>query len=438
MKAGFAAVDISPRKPCFLVGYPHVERTSTGIHDPLYASAACLGEGCGTLLLISLDILIISPATASELRRKIEAATGIPYANMLIACTHTHSGPQCADMLAWKNDPVVPPPDKDYMNFLQAKVVEVAEKAAAARSEAEVAVTSAMVSGAGCNRHSPEGPRDPEIGIIAARDGRTRKISGILVVYSMHPTVLHEDSKLVSSDFPAYARLCLKEKFGDDAEVVYLTGPAGNQSPRYHVRGQTFAEAERIGRIAGEAAAAAVASLNDSDYSGEFMLKSASAKVALPSRKFPSVTEAEQKLADAREKFRRLKEEDAGHGPVRTAECDVFGAEETLTLAKAQEDGLIRELVEKYSPAEITAFRIGGACIVGFPCELFVEYGLELKKKAPCKVFPVSLANGELQGYVVTKEAAALGGYEASNAVFAPESGELMLSAALRLIRELT
>ena len=30
-------------------------------------------------------------------------------------------------------------------------------------------------------------------------------------------------------------------------DVVYHTGPAGNQSPRYYVSGQTFAEADRLG-----------------------------------------------------------------------------------------------------------------------------------------------------------------------------------------------
>ena len=30
------------------------------------------------------------------------------------------------------------------------------------------------------------------------------------------------------------------------AQVLYHTGPSGNQSPRYHVSGQTFAEAERL------------------------------------------------------------------------------------------------------------------------------------------------------------------------------------------------
>jgi hypothetical protein len=64
---------------------------------------------------------------------------------------------------------------------------------------------------------------------------------------------------------------------------------------------------------------------------------------------------------------------------------------------------------------------------------VFVEYALELKRRAE-RTFVISLANGELQGYVVTPEAAAEGGYEASNALFAPESGERLVSSTLALL----
>jgi len=36
--AGAAQVDISPKDSQFLFGYPHVERYSTGINDPLLSS----------------------------------------------------------------------------------------------------------------------------------------------------------------------------------------------------------------------------------------------------------------------------------------------------------------------------------------------------------------------------------------------------------------
>ena len=43
--AGACASDITPVEPLFLFGYPHVERVSTGMHDPLLASALYLFDG---------------------------------------------------------------------------------------------------------------------------------------------------------------------------------------------------------------------------------------------------------------------------------------------------------------------------------------------------------------------------------------------------------
>ncbi len=66
----------------------------------------------------------------------------------------------------------------------------------------------------------------------------------------MHPTVLHEDSTAITADFPGAARAFLAERF-PDLTTIYHTGPSGNQSPRYFVTGQTFAEADRLGTMLG-------------------------------------------------------------------------------------------------------------------------------------------------------------------------------------------
>ena len=60
LKAGAAQVDISPKDSQFLCGYPHVERYSTGLHDPLMSSALYLNEGKMEVLFIANDIVFIS------------------------------------------------------------------------------------------------------------------------------------------------------------------------------------------------------------------------------------------------------------------------------------------------------------------------------------------------------------------------------------------
>jgi len=119
---------------------------------------------------------------------------------------------------------------------------------------------------------------------------------------------------------------------------------------------------------------------------------------------------------------------------VRTAECDWFGAEETLTLARAAATGRLDALIGSVMPAEIMVMRVGPWSFVSWPGEISVEFALEVKARQP-DCYVVSLANGELQGYVVTEKAMREGRYEALNALFAgPESGRLLVEKTLELL----
>ncbi len=425
-QAGVAIKDISPFKPMFLFGYPHIPRTSTGIHDPLLASALCLKNDSTSLLVIALDILMISPRTANDIRSEISRKTGIAASCIMISCSHTHSGPVAVDELFCGNDPVVPKADPEYLAFLRQQAVAAAVDATACLRNAELASASATVAGAGCNRHDPHGPCDPEIGIIAVRETATGKIMALDVTYSMHPTVLHEDSTLITADFPGYVRLHLQERLGPELVTVYHTGPSGNQSPRYHVRGQTFAEAERIGRLIGDVVYHRVTGLDATAFRNQVELRGETSPVQLTPRNFPSVTEAEEILRAARDDYARLQAENAGHGPVRTAECTVFGAEEMVTMARYAQTGELQRVQREYNPVEVQVLQISDTCMAGFPGEVFVEFGLALKRQFPGRVIPVSLVNGELQGYIVTPDAV---GYEAGNSMFTPESGSRMTAA---------
>jgi hypothetical protein len=76
---------------------------------------------------------------------------------------------------------------------------------------------------------------------------------------------------------------------------------------------------------------------------------------------------------------------------------------------------------------------LGAWKFVFWPGEFFVEYALTVKSRSP-QTFVVTLANGEVQGYIVTPEAAARGVYEATNALFSPENGRRVVDATLALL----
>lgn len=435
LRSGVAICDISPRKPMFLAGYPHVPRISTGFHDPVLASALFLSDGRTPLLLISVDVLFITRESTKLCREEIGRTCSVPATNILISATHTHSAPVTASMLAWREDPVVPSPDAEYMRHFHDGIIQAAQEACKTARPAQLAVSTARIEGVGSNRLAPDGPFDPEAGLILLRaEGRLIALS---LIYGMHPTVLHEDSTLVSSDFPHYTREQIRAAI-PGITTVYHTSACGNLSPRYDVRGQTFPEAERLGRKLGDQVLSAIRELGDTDFRDDISLVATQGFAELLPNRFPSVNEAQTSLEEARSNFLRLQRENARHGPLRTAECIVLGCEEGLTLAKAQAVGETSRLQESYQHAEVQVFRIGDTFLVGLPGEQFVEYALELKRIAPGRTCIASLANGELQGYIVTPEARTQLCYEAAFSLFAAESGQRLLDTALRLMKELS
>src|SRR5262249_25237868 len=124
-------------------------------------------------------------------------------------------------------------------------------------------------------------------------------------------------------------------------------------------------------------------------------------------------------------------------------EKEVERAKEVLAKVKGRE---LRGLEEVYAretvllakyPRKVKvllqALRVGELGICAVPCEVFVEIGLELRKKSPLKdTFTIELANG-YNGYLPTPEQHKLGGYETWRA----RSSYLEVDASTRITRTL-
>ncbi|MSU23255.1 MAG: hypothetical protein EXS32_05455 [Opitutus sp.] len=432
LMAGAATVDVTPPGSVFLFGYPHVPRMSTGIHDPLECAALYLrSQDGGSVLFLANDVIFVSKTHAAEIRRRIHERTGVPEEVIMVTATHTHSGPLMLDYLSNAADPVVPKTDPQYLALFTERVVAAAEQAVRGAEPAEVGFALARADGVGTNRHDPSGPADLDVPVLVVRAFASSRTLACMLVCAMHPTVLHEDSTLMSADFPFFARRHLRRvALPSTGSVLFLQGASGNQSPRHVTRANTFAEAERLGEILGRNVAALLAS---ADYRRDAVVGSVRTFLHATPREFPAAEEAAGNVAAARARFARLKAENASRQIVRTAECDVFGAEETAELARAAADGRLAKAIAACMPAEIQVMRIGPWSFVGWPGEFFVEFGLELRRRVP-RAFVVTMANGELQGYVVTEEAAARGVYEATNAVFAPANGARFVEMSVALL----
>ena len=432
--AGAAIIDVIPQKPMFLHGYPHVERISEGVHDPLYASALILDNGETPIGFCAVDVVFISREITRRVRERVQEATGIQGNNLMVSASHTHSGPVTFSDIFY--DPVVPKADPEYISYLVDKLVQVYVDAFQNKRESKIAITIADGSGVGGNRRSKTDSVDPEVPVVVLKDNATDKIFALSTIYCMHPTIMHEDSKLYSADFPGYTREYIKKKLGEDVILLYHTGPSGNQSPRHFIKSNTFDEAERLGFVLGQRIVDQVRLLGNTHFKDWVSLSVKQSNVMLPKKEFMSIESADKKAILVKAKLERMRRNKESATEIRTVECDWFGAEENKQLSEMAANGKLEKVYKSVLPAERDVMEIDHKQFVFLPGEMFVEYSLAIKEKSPGKTFITSLSNGVLAGYIVTKEAEQEGGYEASNSIFPSKSGLVITNEVLAMLGE--
>ncbi len=430
--AGAGVADITPLDPQYLFGYPHVERTSTGVHDPLLSSALYLFDGRTPLLFVANDIIFVGKATAGRVRQRIEAETGVPAANILVSATHTHSGPSTVDYISLADDSFVPRVDTRYLQRFEDGIVAAAVEAVQRAQPAEAGLAIADGAGVGTNRRDTTGPADPQVPVLLARSAANGTPIACMLVCSMHPTVLRETSTVVSGDFPGMARRLLAGASaggGLPSAAPYRSG--GQPEPAPCAARQHGGGSSAVGRDAWplcrrcDRQRSPLIHLSIWTRSGRWLISHAG-----PSRPWPTPSASS---SARRRSWRICGRWVRPRQEVRGAEVDWFGAEETVRLARLAAEGGLADAYQSCLPAEVQAFKLGPWTFVGWPGEIFVEYALAVKAAAR-DTYVISLANGELQGYITTEAAAAEGGYEASNAIFAPATGQTLVDATLRLV----
>jgi hypothetical protein len=433
LRAGAALTDISPPAGVELAGYPHHPRHNRGIHDPLYAACLYLEDGGTRLAIVSADILMISKRYVQAVRAQVAERTGIPPGNLMIACSHTHSGPWASGRLDLEALERGLEPDKAYLQVLQRKLVDLVDEACEDPFEARIGVDKGYCGreqGVGGNRHHPQEIADPEVWVVGVQD-RQGRWRACLVRYALHPTFLHSDNLLVSADYPGYLRSRLDETH-PGMVFLFAQGASGNQSPRFFRSGKTFAEAERVGV---ELAKAAERVLTGMELEDAPALSAFSAETELELRSLPARGEAEARVAAAKAEWERLQA--AGRPPEELwiAELELLGAEDTLGYVLQNEKGRRLSLRDDELPAEVQVLGIGDARLVGVQGELFAELGLTIQYRSPfARTVVVELANGCLPGYAATARAYAEGGYEAGTSLLSGRSGDRLVETAVELL----
>jgi hypothetical protein len=378
-----------------LTGYSARQGVSTGAHDDLFVRALVLESGLRALAMVSVDVLALGADLVCSAAARIAARLPIAAGDILVAATHTHSGPLVLRTF-FNGDQT---PDPAYLNRLSLAIEHAVVESWRDRFTARLGLGSCQVEGAGVNRRDPAAPVDREAALLRIDDtaGTPR---GVLVNYGCHATLLGFDNLLVTADFPGQTVAALEHALGPGAFALFFNGAEGNVSVHHSSElnllgvptpGRTFERAAEIGQRVANAVLAVLPSIS-TEPDPELGVRHQPLEFA--GRNFPPATGIYAEIAVS---CTRLLQEMGGRVPF-----------------------------------PLQALRIGRALFIAAPGELFTETSLELKRRLAGPVFLIGLANG-YYGYIPTTAAFAEGGYESSVALCAPDSERRLINAILAL-----
>ncbi len=363
MLAGHSRIEITPGRDVPLLGYDQraeffPEPGNDGVLDPLQADVLVVESGGVRAAVATLDLCILETPCAGHLREVVGHASNTPPDHVILACSHTHSGPYPWRTEWARNEPVPEPllceASRHYADMLQERLARAAAQAAGDLRHSIAKLHSARLSMGYCRRvpagdgsvhmawdlRDWDGPALPPCGDDAflvlqiARDGAP---DVLLWNTAAHAVVLGKRSNVVSADWPGAAR-ALIEAARPDACAMFLHGAGGDVHP-WLATGRC---PEDLKTVAAPAAALAL------------LLAQTPAPEAAPS----------------------------------------------LTAARA---------------GDLTALRIGPALLLAVPCELFGRTGAALRQEFP-NLLLATTANG-WEGYWPPAECFPEGGHEVAAAL---------------------
>ena len=442
LEAGTSALALPVELGAPMMGYGLRVGETESLHDPLHARALYL-RGASDCLIVTLDVCLIAPAQAEAVRVELERATGVPRERVLVACIHTHSGPDTglAALAAGK-------PAPERAAALLATAVRAGREAVRAAAPAALGLAHAAAQ-IGRNRSKAGGPLDPDLLVLRVDDARGAPLA-VAYVHGCHPTALGPENLAWSADWPWAAAARIGEAL-PGANPIFLLGAHADVDPRTRgvkdlaetgkTRGVGFDEVEKLGREVGEAVAAAALAAKPERSAAVGAL---SGRVRLAAHA-ESETERAAALAalelppDAQlgtNDFFRLETE-------RTQGLPPAERRERIARVRRYLRGRMAKQFAGGPEAdvEVQVLRLGEARFAALPLEATVDVGRDWKERTGSPHAAVlSIANGWLRYLPHARsfaEPAAHTHYEVLMSCFEPDAATRLLDFAERLDRRL-
>ncbi|MBQ9985397.1 MAG: neutral/alkaline non-lysosomal ceramidase N-terminal domain-containing protein [Oscillospiraceae bacterium] len=440
-KFGVAKRDITPLESMVIPGYFEKRFVKT-ILDPLYAKAMVFENDGAFAVAVVCDAINLYRDDVLRIRRGISEKTGIAEKYISVSATHTHTGGPTWDWNdAADHDPL-------YLNMLVDAAVEAGAEAFEKREEAKIGFAKCEVPGYSFIRRfkmkngryltnpgfgnpdivEPCGTPDNSfiVGKVCNKDGKLLAfISNFGVHLDMMGGYLNDSSK-VSADYAGYLAKLVKDKYGEDAESVFFTGPCGNTNHNDFTKPMRpesdVPTYQRTAKALFEALCKLEEKIVLSDdvkpvVSREFL----SARLRVPTKEY--VETAQAILRGENVKF-------MNYG------IEAYNLKQRRHIALATMDAFNNPI--KMIDVEVMTLTLGDSAIVTWPAEVFVEYGKAVREKfADKNIIIAELSNGSFGCYLPTEEAIEQGGYEPTitgATTPEPKIGTDMVSATIDML----
>ena len=382
-------------------------------------------------------------------RHDIAEATGVPFENLFLSASHSHTAPLLENKTFFRTD------GKDieeYVKFLGSRLVDVATLALQDRKPAKMGYCVAtapdriayirrykMKDGTTMtcppiddpNIDHPIGTLDQRVNVL--RFDREGGHSIVLVNYGLHSDTI--GGELLSGDFPAWMRTTI-EKALDGVKCVFYNGAEGDVgSTNVHPTDSDMNDTEisfdnemkspGMARFVGRALAGTVLQVYDKVQYVDVDRVQAMHKIA----KVPS-NMADPKDLPLAHKYKELH--DAG----RENEIPYTAMELTTVVAEALRMCRLEHGPEFFNLG-LTGVQIGPVALLGIPGEPFTDIGVGIKEAPGWDlILPCSLTNGN-EGYFPMKSAYDEGGYESRTSRYRSGVAERIIEDAKALLHQL-
>lgn len=438
--AGAATTDITPLLGVSIAGL-FDDRKAVDIDDPLHAKAVVLDDGDCRIAMVVLDLIGVAGEHAQAIRALVSENTGIPGDHVLIACTHTHTGPTIQDIYDCKHD-------EAYVQWMIRRAADTVSLAVCRLQPARIAWGEGeqhdlvfcrrfrmrdgsvkMNPGRGNpNIVSATSPVDPVVGVLYIEDAHGQPLA-VVSRYSLHYVGTDNDYAISADYFGHFANI-MRRVLGEGCTTLLFNGTSGqinnvNVFDRRQEGGHRQAR-----RVAVALAGEVLKVIGRLHPQKECALSAARVPVLLPRQE---VTAKDLAVAE------RILASD--QPPDNEHFSWVVGPIEGAILRICAEDAPVLAAMPRELPSEVQVLRIGDSAWVGLPGEIFTEIGMSIREASPAPhTFVIELANDN-HGYIPTDHAFLHeGGYETfANrwSPLGPGSEGVLRENALRLIREL-